>query len=231
MLQSNGVQRIHHHCVYGRGGEQGQQAQAQPAPPLRQTNTTTTPSAAAAVVSPSPSDESDSSPSQSTAACPELQASQARSARQTMRVRARSEQQRRYRCEPEEEEDDDSSSDVEERPKPKPTAASKDLSRRSLSQIGRTRGAYQCRKCSESTGQYVPKANHDCPFMQHLKKSEEEKEQERRGTKWVRAVSTQCDLSITSNNQSHSKKGMKGARGFQKKLSSAVCVIAAALWA
>jgi hypothetical protein len=77
-----------------------------------------------------------------------------------------------------EEADDDSSSDVDE-----PSEHS------NSSATGRKRGSYICRRCS------VPKAGHDCPFRQ--KKSEGGKEQAQRSTKWVRGISTQCDLHIT----------------------------------
>merc|ERR1711865_834504 len=98
--------------------------------------------------------------------------------------------------------DDDSSSDVDE-----PSEHS------NSSATGRKRGSYMCRRCS------VPKAGHDCPFRQ--KKSEEEKEQAKRSTKWVRGISTQCDLHIT--------KGAT-ATAFPQSFTSAVRVIAARVW-
>jgi len=204
MAQSGGTETIRHHYVYAT------QTAPQPIPSPEMSAPVIT---SAAVVSPSPSDQSDS-PSEPAVAV----TVRARPTRQTTRARART------RAREQREEDDDSGDDVEEERTAEPQA----LSARSLSQIGRVRGAYQCRKCSQLSGKYVPKANHDCPFLQHLKKTEEEKEAEKRETKWVRAVATQCDLRITSNSGSKGAKGTKGG-GLQKKLTSAVRVIAAAL--
>jgi hypothetical protein len=97
-----------------------------------------------------------------------------------------------------------------------PMAEFEDADDDSSSVTGKKRGSYMCRKCN------VPKAGHDCPHRQ--KKSEEEKEYEKRTTRWVRGVSTQCDLQITTGAKPHH------SGKFQQSFASAVRVIAARVW-